>query len=554
MVVWPLVKGHKDSRDDADFDIEVFQDQLSEIEREQAGGQLDKEEADAARSEVSRRILVADSARKPQTDVWKPRRPLFAGAIIMFLTGATFTFYQYFGSPNQPAQPFAQRMEDRQENLARNTGSGMDLRSLADRLKNRLNEVGGDPQGWLLLARTYMTMGNFNQAILVFQRLISRKSTNPGVYAAYGEAIVLAAEGRVTPKSRKLFREALGKDPKEPTSRYYLALADWQLGLYRKAYDQWVSLLAESAADAPWADVTQQRLLEASEKLDINIVNLPRPLASSKMETNTPRRIPDGPTGEDIRAAQNMSAGDRQNMIRGMVEGLAAKLDDNPSNFEGWKRLIRSYVVLGDIEKAKSSLTKALTQFDKAPFVKRELLSLGRELSLTVSEQDSSSTVRGPTGEDIRAAQNMSAGDRQNIIRGMVEGLTARLKNNPDDLQGWISLARSYNVLGNHMAAREAMRKATTLAPKDIGVLTLYAGTIRVIAGNRPTEESSKILKKVLSIEPNNVEALYFLGLAAANSGDKVVARRLWLKAQSGMPRDSNEYTVLQQKLVELGE
>ena len=135
------------------------------------------------------------------------------------------------------------------------------------------------------------------------------------------------------------------------------------------------------------------------------------------------------------------------------------------------------------------------------------------------------------------------------MIEGMVSRLASRLAENPNDLQGWIRLARSYNVLGKPNDARTAMAKATKVAPENVDILTLYARTIRAAAGNKPTAASIEIMQKVLTLQPANVEALFFAGLAAARAGDKAEARRLWEKAQSGLPQDSKERAALQRQI-----
>lgn len=557
-VAWPLLRGQSDARDEADFDIEVFRDQLAEVDREHQEGRLDYAEAEAAKAEISRRILAADAARRANGVLGNQRQPITGVVLAVVLAGTTVAAYLYIGSPDQPAQPYAEREEERKQRTAqRPANQQMDLASLAERLRQRLRQDETSVQGWQLLARTYMTMGNFEGAIPAFERLIALESADAGTYAAYGEAITLAARGAVTPKSQSAFREALAKDAKEPTSRFYLGLADWQGGEYRKAYDRWIALMAETPADASWAGVLQQRLTQASEKLGLDVAALPKPLPPAAPQQSASAQRPGGPSQEDVASAQQMLPKERQEMIRGMVDGLAAKLEENPANFEGWMRLIRSYAVLGETDKAKDALEKASAQFAKAPFVKRQLQGLARELGLSgdtapSGSETASSAPRGPSAEDMRAAQEMSPEDQREMIEGMVSGLAARLEENPNDLQGWIRLARSYNVLRKPDAARDAMAKAAQAAPDNVDILTLYARTIRSAAGNKPTATSVEVMQKVLTLQPDNVEALFFSGLAASGAGDKAEARRLWEKAKSGLAADSPERAALDRQIQNL--
>ena len=541
-VVWPLVQGRHDVRDEADFDIEVFRDQLAEISRELAEGRLDYAEAEAAKAEISRRILAADGARK-RAAVATRGQPAAAGVLAALLVGSTIVVYLQVGAPNQLSRPFAEREEERQQRVAEQQGGRMDLAAVAERLKKRLERNSENPQGWQLLARTYMTMGNFKSAAPAYARLIELKPAIDGVYAAYGEALVLSANGSVTPKSLEAFRKALDRDAKEPTARFYMALASWQTGEHREAYDAWFALLAESSSDAPWAFVTRQRLEEASEKLCLDLAALPQPFSTRPPK---PEQGLNGPSQEEVDAAQQMSPDDRHNMLRGMVAGLAEKLDENPDNFEGWLRLIRSYSVLGEAKKAKKAFDNAMAQFANAPFVKSQLQALAGEIGLV---EAASASPRGPSTEDIHAAQDMSVEDRREMIAGMVERLAAKLKENPSDLQGWVRLARSYNVLGKPEDARDAMAKASAVAPENIDILTLYARSIRAASGKKPTTESVEVMQKLLKLAPTNVEALFFVGLAAAGAGDSAEARRLWQKAQAGVSNGSAEHKALQRQI-----
>lgn len=557
-VVWPLVRDRTDLRDEADFDIEVFRDQLAEVTREHAEGRLEYAEAEAAKAEISRRILAADGSRGARGGRTAGRQPAAAAAVAVALAGSALVGYLYIGSPDQPARPFAERAEERRQQAAQAGEQRMDLASLAERLKKRLQQDSDSIQGWQLLARTYMTMGQFADAIPAFERAQSLGAVDASTLAAYAEAIALAAQGVVTPKSRTAFEQSLARDPKEATARFYLALAAWQGGEYQAAYEGWVALLRETRADAPWIGTLQQRLKEASEKLGLDVAALPKPLAAPR--AGAPGRPHPGPSQEDVAAARDMSPEDRQEMIRGMVAGLAAKLEENPANFEGWMRLIRSYGVLGEKEKAQAALDKALAQFDRAPFVKRQLLALGDEIGLSgagsVSDKSSeapSAAPRGPSAEQMRAAQDMSPEERREMIEGMVAGLANRLKENPNDLQGWVRLARSYDVLRRPAEARDAMAQAAAVAPNNVDILTLYARTIRTAEGNKPSAKSAEIMQRILTLQPDHVEALFFTGLAAAGAGDQAEARRLWTKAMAGLPKDSPERAALQRQIDNLG-
>lgn len=92
---------------------------------------------------------------------------------------------------------------------------------------------------------------------------------------------------------------------------------------------------------------------------------------------------PGNPDDADMKAAEGMSAADRQQMIATMVEGLDARLSANPDNFEGWMRLVRSYMVLGDPDKAKGALARGLKAFPASGAEGKALLEAARGLGIS---------------------------------------------------------------------------------------------------------------------------------------------------------------------------
>jgi cytochrome c-type biogenesis protein CcmH len=244
--------------------------------------------------------------------------------------------------------------------------------------------------------------------------------------------------------------------------------------------------------------------------------------------------------------AAKLSPEERAERIQAMVEGLAAKLEENPQNFQGWIQLIRAYTVRKQPDKAKEALSKARKVFEKAPFPTQQLAELANELGL---EGDA---PRGPTQEDVQAAQEMSPEDRQEMIKGMVAQLAERLKENPNDLPGWTRLARSYAVLQQNDKAKEALAQALKIAPGNVDLLILFGRTARSMNGDRSTPESLDAMRKVLTLKPTHVEALWFLGGAAADAGKKDEAKSLWERAIAQFPAGAPERSQLRARIDQL--
>ena len=504
-LVWPLFRSRPELREGADYDIEVFRDQLAEVDRDLARSAVSVEEAEAARVEIGRRILAADAHRgnlqTPAEGLAHRLRPIMAGLLVVIVAGGAAALYRILGAPGLPALPFAERAAP-----ASADKRSLDLAQLAKRLQTRLERTPDDHRGWRLLGRTYMALSRYPAAVTAYERALGLEDGDAGLHASYGESLTLRAEGTVTPAGRTAFEAALTRDPKEPMARYYLALAAYQAGEKKKALKGWTDLIADLPADVPWLSLVRSRAEKAATELGLDVaavIPAPRPAARRPAPASS-----GGPSAEDLAAAAKMSPADRKEMIEGMVAGLAARLEKNPKDFQGWMRLIRSYVVIGEKEKAAAALATALETFKAAPFVKQQFLHLAGELKLQTS-RGKGGGAPGPSAADVKAAGQMTPAERREMIEGMVARLAARLETKPNDLEGWIRLGRSYNVLGQRVKARDAMARASTLAPRNIDILILYGRTIRAAAGDRQTAESTKLMRRILEMDADNVEALW---------------------------------------------
>ncbi len=178
----------------------------------------------------------------------------------------------------------------------------------------------------------------------------------------HAETLIALANGIVTAEARKQLEQSLALKADNPRAKYYLALALEQEGKKPEARAAFEALAKEAPAGAPWLPLVNQHIAALAGGQGGQLGN---------------------PTTEDMAAAQEMTAGDRQEMIAGMVESLAAKLAENPDNFEGWMRIIRSYVVMDQRPKAEEALQTALKTFPADSENGRELLALARDLSIS---------------------------------------------------------------------------------------------------------------------------------------------------------------------------
>lgn len=317
---------------DASPDVALYRDQLAEVERDRERGILGEAEAESARIEVSRRLLAAVEAAEAAGTARAlppPRRTAFAMMLVVPLL--SLGIYLALGSPDMPDAPFAPRVAGPADQLP--------LDALVIKVEQHLKEQPEDVRGWEVIAPAYMRQQKYNAAAAAWSRAMALDGETAGRLAARGEALVFAAQGALTPDARQDFAAAVALDAGEPRAQYYLGLADIQDGNKDKAVTRWQSLLQGASPDAPW---------RASIEAELAALTAPASPA---------------PDAAQIEAAGQMSAKERQQMIEGMVAGLAARLDDAPDDLAGWQRLIRAYQVLGRKADADAALVRARAQF-----------------------------------------------------------------------------------------------------------------------------------------------------------------------------------------------
>lgn len=333
--------------------LAVYRDQLKELDRDLEAGRLGRDEVEAARLEVQRRMLAADAERKtsggaaPQS---VRKRRLAAAVLVIFgvPSGALLT-YVAVGQPDMPDLPFAARL-DESGRVRTATGDAPgtslaqpDVGEMIGGLEAKLAENPEDAAGWALLARSYMATGRNRDAIAAYDRALALTPDNFALIAARGEARVLAADGIVVPAAVADFEKVTENRSEEPRARYYLGLARRQAGDPEGALEWWVELEADSPADAPWKALVSERIDATGREEGIDVAAL-RAAARARRPAPSPG---------DVAAAEQMSPEDRAEMIRSMVDRLAERLEAEPDDLEGWKRLARAYGVLGQGDDAK---------------------------------------------------------------------------------------------------------------------------------------------------------------------------------------------------------
>lgn len=422
-VVWPLVVDRQPSSGGSD--IMVYKDQLGEIDRDLRTGLIDPKHAEAARVEISRRLLQAADESKhsiPSAGPYARAHRLATLVIAMvFLPAVALGLYLWLGSPH------AASIGSTAEQL-RSDPNDTDVDAMVSQVEDHLKEMPNDGRGWETLAPIYMRMGRYDDAIRAWQNSIDRLGDSAEREENLGESFIAAANGLVTREARDAFAKARSMDPDSVPARFYAGLAAKQDGHADEAARIWRDLIAAAPPEAEWVNTVRDALA----------------------------RLDEPPTSDG-----SQSLGDEQvAMIRSMVAGLAARLKIDGGDPDGWLRLIRSYNVLNDRRSAETAAADARQALAGDPN-KLARFETGLEDASESLESASRDGAREP------ASDGASAEHENGTVHAMVDRLAERLERDGGDPDRWFMLVRSYETLGEHDKAAAAAERARLAFASD---------------------------------------------------------------------------------------
>ena len=300
---------------------DLYKARIAEIDKDVIEGQLDEAGAKDARSEEGRRLLSVEGAdAKADSD----RSAGFAVAAFLALVPViSISVYMLLGNP----QVFHDGDGD-QAIVADGKNSIQELVTIAEqRLANHPDDV----QGWKVLAPIYSRMGRFDDAQHAYREIIRIEGANAQNTLALAETLVRGDNGTVSPEAKNVFEEVLQFEANNPTANFMLGVFLLQQDRPREALNRWQSMVETATGNEEWFQAVEQRINQVRASLE------------------TPAE-----------AIKNLPEQDQKQAIRGMVEGLAERLANDPSDRSGWVKLVRSLIVLGETEKASSAAARAI--------------------------------------------------------------------------------------------------------------------------------------------------------------------------------------------------
>ncbi len=467
----PLLSRRDSAPSRAETELTLLKRQLAEIDRDVERGALEEVDAAAARREISRKILAADAARAEET-AYRPapegasKRAAVTLAVAAPLGAALL--YLGVGAPGLPDNPLAARdvaaekrallldqatAEARYGGAARPAGApaaegdvaaGATLptpavggpraddarfNQLATQMRALLAQRPNAAEGRLVLAQSFRARGRHAEAWPLVKEAIDilGDKAQSELWLYMGEAMTLAAGGYVSREAAEAFSRA----PTAGVARYYLGLAALQRGEREAALNAWSELLV-LARRAPQRNAQ----FEATLREQIVAVAREAKLDPDAVMASIDRRAPPTP----IAAAPDAGAETGSGEAAGAEAEPEAKPETKPE-------------------------AEAEPGSEAAP-----------DAAAAASPEKPAAEPPGPSAADVAAASEMSAEDRAAMIRGMVAGLAAKLKEEPKNLDGWLRLIRSYAVLGDTAAAKQALADARAAFDGETAALQSLAG------------------------------------------------------------------------------
>ncbi len=374
----------------AAHDVQVYRDQLAEVERDVARGVLPDADATRVRTEISRRILAADAAGHIVVSAGGKPSPVVTSVIAVVLLGGSLALYWQLGAPGYgdlALQDRIARAEDMRLNRPDQATAEAELpaadlppelsseyQALLTRLRDTVAARPDDIQGNMLLAQNEARVGNYAAAAAAQGKVVRLKGTEASVeeVSGYAELMVMAAGGYVSPEAEAVLRAVLSREVENGTARYYWGLMLVQTGRPDLAFRMWDGLLRRGPEDAPWIApiLAQIGPIATLAGVDYTVPEI----GSGALR---------GPSTEDVDAAQDMTPAERMEMIGGMVETLSSRLATQGGPVEDWARLISSLGVLGETARARSIYENAVEVFADDPAAMDDIQRAGERAGVT---------------------------------------------------------------------------------------------------------------------------------------------------------------------------
>lgn len=298
-----------------------FRHQLDGIDRDLEAGRLSADEATAAKAELAREVILHEKEAAGKKGAISGRTVMLTALPVV--AAVSLGLYAWIGRADLPALPLAGREVPAQI-------SASDIEAAVATVEAQMEQTPDDLRGWLVLAPIYMEQGRFAEAANAWRRVLSLEPPTADRETNLAEALILGNDGVADDEAMALLRSAVEADPVHVRSRFYLAGQLTQSGEYEEAVALWEELLGLATGEEAWIDTARSGLVAAQAGLESGTLGDSEPDATMDV------------------------------MIRGMVDGLAARLYDEGGSAAEWIQLVRSRIELDGEDAARADLERGL--------------------------------------------------------------------------------------------------------------------------------------------------------------------------------------------------
>ncbi len=258
-VLPPLLRSRSVSslRQRRQINIDVYRDQLRDLEAEYAQGAFDKDQFDAAKLELENR-LAEDALSDEDQPIFNKGGKKLGIALGIAIPLLAFGIYFLIGNPwaiNEAVPAVA-------------SGQHGDFSAMLDKVRQKTEENPNDGEAWLMLAKTHSVMEQWPDAGKAYARAVQLQPKNATALAGYAESLAIL-NGRVLQgQPAELIRQALAINPKEPKALELAGIGAFQENNFAQAAYYWKQLLNQLPPDSPYAMDIAMALKEAKEKAE----------------------------------------------------------------------------------------------------------------------------------------------------------------------------------------------------------------------------------------------------------------------------------------------
>lgn len=322
-VAAPLIGSRGSERDGADIDqarvnLELFRQQLTELDADLGAGKLERTQYEAARRDLERELLrdTADLGPEdptPAAHVKLPGPAITALALLFAVPVTAVSLYLILGERQIiPQLELAAAGGGQQQAAGPDGMPSLDV--LVQRLEERLQQAPDDAEGWTMLGRTYFATGRREDAERALARAHELLPDDVQVTLAYAESIAANNQSSLEGKPAKLISEALAAEPDNATARWLAGMVAFQRGQFRAAATTWKRVLAQLDPAADDAAELKKLIAQAEERAGI----------PPKMQLAANADAAPAPSGGNAAPAAQAAAAPPERTAEPQAQGTAA--------------------------------------------------------------------------------------------------------------------------------------------------------------------------------------------------------------------------------------